>query len=1068
VSVETLGFEITAKDQASDVARTAARNVERAALGVDQAQQKVERATKAAGQALERYGKESLQAREASTKLRAAQLSAGDATVKLARAQNQAQAELRKTADAAQDAERSVGKMADGMKTAAAAGGVAAGAALTQGIQSSLDLSASRAKLQAQLGLTADDAGRFGKIAGDVYAGNYGSSIEEVSEALRQSAQQGLIPPEATNAQIESIAQNVLSLSAAFDQDLSGAARAAGQLIRTGLAKDTTEAFDLITVGLQKIPGAGEDLLDTLNEYSTQFRSLGIDGNQALGFIYAAMQGGARDTDIAADALKEFNLRARDVTNTGAQQALAQLGLDAEDLAAKVAGGGQSASAAMAQILTKLQAYPDPARQAALATALFGTQSEDLQAALLKIDPSTLVNGLGDVSGAADQLNASLGDSAQAKLDGFKRKLEGMARSAVEIDGPLGTAAAAVVTLGGSALDQLAPLASLAIAFRTQKLVAREAAIATDGAAAANTRLGKSSKLGAVGKGGAYGAAAVGLTLGVKAFADSKFPQFADADYSNVDQALSGAVKSNDPAKIAQASAAWLGISKTLRDVGLSAGDVKAKFPEFNAALEENASRAETAAGGQKQFGAATKDTSGAMKDQVTAAQDLQTALDRLNGKHISADEAAIHFRDSLRGLGESLKENGKSFKEGTEAGDANRTSFINAAKSASDYIQTLRDQKAPAEQVTAAQEQMRQGLIKTAVQAGVSKTEAEKLADAYFQIPLSRKTELKGDIGDLQSKIADAKKKLKDPKLTDPERSKIRGDIRDLEAKLAEARRELNNLNGKAATVYVRYRVTGNKPGGLDSVAGGGRFSTGGRVRGPGTGDSVPALLTPEEHVLTVAEVKALGGHAAVEKMRSAALKGQPVSESENRLRPGTGLSSAPSGGNPLGGYTYKELHQGFTEDDRYEPNDPRTKAFRDAQRRAVELSRRRAALRKKLRAKLPGTNLLSGYTAKELLSGKLEDDRYEPSDPRAQYFKDSANRRKELARRGAGDLKAPGRQVGPARLVAPSRGAAPVTIDFGGKGGVDELGGAFLRYLRKQIRVQGGDVQRVLGAKR
>lgn len=54
-------------------------------------------------------------------------------------------------------------------------------------------------------------------------------------------------------------------------------------------------------------------------------------------------------------------------------------------------------------------------------------------------------------------------------------------------------------------------------------------------------------------------------------------------------------------------------------------------------------------------------------------------------------------------------------------------------------------------------------------------------------------------------------------------------------------------------------------------------RFAVGGGVHGPGTGtsDSIPSLLSNNEHVWTAKETAAAGGHGAVERLRSAALKG-------------------------------------------------------------------------------------------------------------------------------------------------------------------------------------------------
>lgn len=400
----------------------------------------------------DRYGKGSIEARTAA--------------LNLAKAQNTLEKSLNSTSDAVDEGEGKFSKFSGVLQTAGAAAGLAAGAALTSAFAGALEFESANAKLTAQLGLTAKESEKYGKIAGDLYANAYGDSIQTVNEAIKEVRQQKLIDPNATNADIESVTGKVLSLSEAFDQDLAGTARATGQLIRTGLAKDAGEALDLITVGLQKIPGAGDDLLDTLNEYGTQFRSLGLTGPQALNFIAAAMEGGARDTDIAADALKEFNLRARDITNTDAQGALKELGFASQETARKLAGGGQSANDAMVQILTRLREIPDPTDRSRLAVSLLGTQAEDLQDALFAVDPTKLNQGLGDIEGAAGKVDDALGKTAEATLTSFKRSVEqsftGAAAAVINfaeqnqtivgsLTAVVGTAATAVVAVNGVA-----------------------------------------------------------------------------------------------------------------------------------------------------------------------------------------------------------------------------------------------------------------------------------------------------------------------------------------------------------------------------------------------------------------------------------------------------------------------------------------------------------------------------------------------------------------------------------------------------------------------------------------
>jgi hypothetical protein len=447
MAIEPLEFNAVFKDKGvSDGIKDIGDQSEKTSTAITAANLRVEKSQAALTKATAKYGAESLQGRTAANNL-------AIANEKLA-------ASLRKTAAAAEDSSEGV----DGFKVAI--GGVAAlaTAGLAAGVVKSMDISAGTDKLTAQLGATPAEGEKYGKAAGELYSNAYGDSLGDVNEAIRNVTQNIGQLGDTGDSSLKNVTANVLSLSQAFDVDLFESTKAVGTLIRTGLAKDANEALNLITVGFQKIPGAQEDLLDTLTEYAVQFQALGLTGPQALAFINAAMQGGARNTDLAADALKEFNLRARDLTNTGAQNALEELGLSASQTARQIAGGGPSASKALVDILTRLRAVPDAADRSRLATALLGTQAEDLQAALFAVDPAKFASGLGDISGAANDLSTTLGDNGASKVESYQRKLELLTARAGELPGPLGAAAAVTTAFGGAALGGAASVGQIAAA----------------------------------------------------------------------------------------------------------------------------------------------------------------------------------------------------------------------------------------------------------------------------------------------------------------------------------------------------------------------------------------------------------------------------------------------------------------------------------------------------------------------------------------------------------------------------------------------------------------------------
>lgn len=314
-------------------------------------------------------------------------------------------------------------KMGGALKGGLAAVGIAAAAVLVKGFQNALDQQAINGKIQAQLGSTPAEAKRYGEAAGQLYAHGITDSVEEAAGAITGVMRSGIMPPDATNAQIEEITGKVTNLSKTFELDLGQTSNAVGQILKNGLAKDGAEALDVLTAGMQRMGPRADDMADTFNEYSTKFRDLGLSAADAMGLMSQGMQAGARDTDTVADALKEFQIRATDGSKSSTE-AYQAIGLNAEEMTRKVAAGGAGARDGLQQVLDGIKAIKDPAEQNAVAVGLFGTKAEDLGQALLAMDPKNAVKALGDTADAANKMGDALHSGAGARIEQFKRTAE--------------------------------------------------------------------------------------------------------------------------------------------------------------------------------------------------------------------------------------------------------------------------------------------------------------------------------------------------------------------------------------------------------------------------------------------------------------------------------------------------------------------------------------------------------------------------------------------------------------------------------------------------------------------
>ena len=332
-------------------------------------------------------------------------------------------------AQGAEDAGRSgMPRLGDTLMTAVkglgwAAAGAAIGAALMSGLESALEADKAIAKLSAQVGAFGPESENLGRIAGSLYTKGYGESMDEVTGAIASVIQNIDGMRNASDEALRSVSARAMEAAKILDEDVGRVTAAVSQMLRTGMAKSAEEAFDIIVKGAQEGVNKSGDLLDTFNEYSTEFRALGLDGQTALGLINQALQAGARDADVAADAIKEFAIEAV-AGGDRVRKGFEAIGLNADEMVAKFAAGGPTAAQAFDLVLDRLRAITDPAERNAAAIELFGTKAEDLQGALYAMDPSTAVQSLGQVAGAAAQAGQALQDNAATKVEAFKRTLE--------------------------------------------------------------------------------------------------------------------------------------------------------------------------------------------------------------------------------------------------------------------------------------------------------------------------------------------------------------------------------------------------------------------------------------------------------------------------------------------------------------------------------------------------------------------------------------------------------------------------------------------------------------------
>lgn len=259
----------------------------------------------------------------------------------------------------------------------ASAAGAAAGGIAAAFIKSGNDYIRTMNGISAQTGITGDELKEFGDIAREVYNSGKGENFQEVADALVNVRQASGLAGE----ELKAAADAAMLLKDTFGMETAETTRAATALMKNfGITAE--EAYGIIAVGAQNGANKNGDLLDTLNEYSVHYKALGLDADQFVQSLIAGAEAGSFSVDKIGDAVKEFSIRAKDGSKTTAE-GFAEIGLNADTMAAAFAAGGDAAQAAFFQTIKALKDMKDPVAQNAAGVALFGTMWEDLEKGVL-------------------------------------------------------------------------------------------------------------------------------------------------------------------------------------------------------------------------------------------------------------------------------------------------------------------------------------------------------------------------------------------------------------------------------------------------------------------------------------------------------------------------------------------------------------------------------------------------------------------------------------------------------------------------------------------------------------
>ena len=291
----------------------------------------------------------------------------------------------------------------------------AAGTAVIAAVNMGDEWQSAYNQVSAATGSTGDEMERLKNVMESVYGNNYGEDIADVGNAVATVKQQlkGLNEAELTGA-----TESAFILRDVFEYDVAESVRSSKALMDNfGLSAE--EAMNYIATGAQNGLDYSGELLDTISEYSTQFAKIGLSADDMFHVMQTGADTGAWNLDKVGDAIKELSVRVVDGSKT-TETGFEQIGLNADEMSAAFAAGGESAREAFFMTMEAIGSMDDPLKQSQAGVNLFGTMWEDLGA--------DVVTQLANIGGEAYAANDALEQMAGVKYDSLDAAIEGIWR----------------------------------------------------------------------------------------------------------------------------------------------------------------------------------------------------------------------------------------------------------------------------------------------------------------------------------------------------------------------------------------------------------------------------------------------------------------------------------------------------------------------------------------------------------------------------------------------------------------------------------------------------------------
>lgn len=273
------------------------------------------------------------------------------------------------------------------------------------------------ARMQAALGLTAEEAEHLGDVGEGIYENGFGASLDAVSDAI-VTVRQNL--GDLNDQDLEYVTQSALTLSDTLGMDVGESVRGVNALM-DGFGLSAQDAMDLFVAGAQDGLNYSGELGDNLAEYGPRFAQMGFSAEEYFSVLKAGADNGAYSLDKVNDFLNEFQTS---LSDGRMDEQIGRFSESTQQLFESWKQGGATGQQVFEAVMGELAQMPDGYEKANVASELWSSLGEDNAMGMIT-SLAGVENKYGDVAGAAGAAADAASDSFAGKAQSAMRELQG-------------------------------------------------------------------------------------------------------------------------------------------------------------------------------------------------------------------------------------------------------------------------------------------------------------------------------------------------------------------------------------------------------------------------------------------------------------------------------------------------------------------------------------------------------------------------------------------------------------------------------------------------------------------